>query len=120
MVVAHLSLGAAARMGQLAFIAELLAPYPHAVLMGDLNTEPTSAEMRVLFDKTALQMPTVNTLTFPSWKPRRALDHILTSADIKLERTWTLPRAFSDHLPLAAEIRLPLALAEAAGATRPR
>jgi endonuclease/exonuclease/phosphatase family metal-dependent hydrolase len=120
MVVAHLSLGAAARMGQLAFIAELLAPYPHAVLMGDLNTEPTSPEMRVLFDKTALQMPIVNTLTFPSWKPRRALDHILTSADIKLERTWTLPRAFSDHLPLAAEIRLPLALAEAAGASRPR
>ena len=115
-VIAHLSLGAAARMGQLGFIAELLAPFPHAVLMGDLNTEPTSPEMRRLFEKTALQAPTVSTPTFPSWKPRRALDHILTSADITLDRTWTLPRAFSDHLPLAAEIRLPLALAEAAGA----
>ena len=115
-VIAHLSLGAAARMGQLAFIAELLAPYPHAVLMGDLNTEPASAEMRHLFDRTSLQPPTVATPTFPSWKPRRALDHILTSADIKLDRTWTLPRAFSDHLPLAAEIRLPLSLAQAAGA----
>lgn len=119
-VIAHLSLGAAARMGQLGFIAELLAPYPHAVLMGDLNTEPTSPEMRRLFEKTALQMPTISTPTFPSWKPRRALDHILTSADIKLDRTWTLPRAFSDHLPLAAEIRLPLALAEAAGASPSR
>lgn len=115
-VIAHLSLGAAARMGQLGFIAELLAPFPHAVLMGDLNTEPTSPEMRRLFEKTALQAPAVSTPTFPSWKPRRALDHILTSADITLDRTWTLPRAFSDHLPLAAEIRLPLALAEAAGA----
>jgi len=115
-VIAHLSLGAAARLGQLAFIAELLAPYPHAVLMGDLNTEPGSIEMRHLFDKTALQPPSVATPTFPSWKPRRALDHILTSADIKLERTWTLPRAFSDHLPLAAEIRLPIALAHASGA----
>ena len=118
-VIAHLSLGAAARMGQLGFIAELLAPYPHAVLMGDLNTEPTSPEMQRLFEKTALQMPAISTPTFPSWKPRRALDHILTSADIKLDRTWTLPRAFSDHLPLAAEIRLPLALAEAAGAATP-
>ncbi|MDR6937229.1 MULTISPECIES: endonuclease/exonuclease/phosphatase family protein [unclassified Luteibacter] len=115
-VIAHLSLGAAARMGQLAFIAELLAPYPHAVLMGDLNTEPTSAEMRHLFAKTALQPPATPTPTFPSWKPRRALDHILTSTDIALERTWTLPRAFSDHLPIAAEIRLPIALAQAAGA----
>ena len=115
-VIAHLSLGAAARLGQLAFIAELLAPYPHAVLMGDLNTEPTSMEMRHLFERTALQPPAVATPTFPSWKPRRALDHILTSADIVLERTWTLPRAFSDHLPLAAEIRLPLPLAHAAGA----
>lgn len=115
-VIAHLSLGAAARMGQLAFIGELLAPYPHAVLMGDLNTEPTSTEMRHLFSRTALQPPSVATPTFPSWKPRRALDHILTSADIKLDRTWTLPRAFSDHLPLAAEIRLPLSLAQAAGA----
>src|ERR1700755_68751 len=80
-VIAHLSLGAAARMGQLAFIAELLAPYPHAVLMGDLNTEPVSAEMRHLFDRTSLQPPTVATATFPSWQARRALDHILTSAD---------------------------------------
>jgi endonuclease/exonuclease/phosphatase family metal-dependent hydrolase len=112
-VIAHLSLGAAARMGQLAFIAELLAPYRHAVLMGDLNTEPGSPEMRLLFDKTSLQPPPVPTLTFPSWKPRRALDHILTSGDIELQRTWTLPRAFSDHLPVAAEIRLPYALADA-------
>ncbi|WP_413624476.1 endonuclease/exonuclease/phosphatase family protein [Luteibacter sp. Lutesp34] len=115
-VIAHLSLGAAARMGQLAFIGELLAPFPHAVLMGDLNTEPSSSEMRQLFSRTALQPPPVTTPTFPSWKPRRALDHILTSADIKLDRMWTLPRAFSDHLPLAAEIRLPLSLAQAAGA----
>jgi endonuclease/exonuclease/phosphatase family metal-dependent hydrolase len=49
--------------------------------------------------------------TFPSWKPRRALDHILTSADIHLDKVWTLPQAFSDHLPLAAEIRMPAHIA---------
>jgi endonuclease/exonuclease/phosphatase family metal-dependent hydrolase len=113
-VIAHLSLGAQARQGQLGFIAELLSDYPHAVLMGDLNTEAQSAEMRHLFAKTSLQPPTSPMLTFPSWKPRRALDHILTSADIRLEKVWTLPQAFSDHLPLAAEIILPGKLAAVA------
>jgi endonuclease/exonuclease/phosphatase family metal-dependent hydrolase len=46
-------------------------------------------------------------LTFPSWKPTRALDHILVSPGIRIEKVWTLPQAFSDHLALAAEIQLP-------------
>ncbi len=106
-MIAHLSLSAPARARQLAFIAELLHDFPHAVLMGDLNTEPHSAEMRQLFNQCSLQPPVQPTLTFPSWKPRRALDHILTSPAIQLDRMWALPQAFSDHLPLAAEIRLP-------------
>jgi len=77
------------------------------VLMGDLNAEPDSAEMKHLFAKSTLQPPAQSTPTFPSWKPSRALDHILTSPAITLEKTWALPQAFSDHLPLAAEIRLP-------------
>jgi endonuclease/exonuclease/phosphatase family metal-dependent hydrolase len=106
-MIAHLSLSATARARQLAFIAELLQAFPHAVLMGDLNTEPDSPEMRHLFNKCHLQPPAQSTLTFPSWKPRRALDHILASSAIHLEKTWALPQAFSDHLPLGAEIRLP-------------
>lgn len=106
-MVAHLSLSAPARAKQLGFIAELLQDFPHAVLMGDLNTEPHSAEMHYLFSKCGLQPPAKSTPTFPSWKPRRALDHILTTAAIQLDKTWTLPQAFSDHLPIAAEIRLP-------------
>lgn len=106
-MIAHLSLSAPARARQLAFIAELLQDFPHAVLMGDLNAEPHSAEMQQLFAKSTLQPPAQSTPTFPSWKPRRALDHILTSPAIQLEKTWALPNAFSDHLPLAAEIRLP-------------
>jgi endonuclease/exonuclease/phosphatase family metal-dependent hydrolase len=75
--------------------------------MGDLNADANSAELRHLFARSSLQPPTQSTPTFPSWKPRRALDHILTSPGIVLEKVWTLPQAFSDHLPLAAEIRLP-------------
>ncbi|MFC5741379.1 endonuclease/exonuclease/phosphatase family protein [Dyella tabacisoli] len=106
-MIAHLSLSAPARARQLAFIAEVLQDYPHAVLMGDLNTDAHSIEMRHLFAKSTLQPPAHPTLTFPSWKPRRALDHILASSAIHLDKLWVLPQAFSDHLPLAAEIRLP-------------
>lgn len=108
-VIAHLSLSAQARAKQLAFIAEVLQDHPHAVLMGDLNTDPHSPEMRHLFAHSSLQEPEQAVPTFPSWKPRRALDHILVSADIRIEKIWTLPQAFSDHLALAAEIQLPSA-----------
>ena len=113
-MVAHLSLSAPARAKQLGFIAELLQDFSHAILMGDLNTEPHSAEMHYLYSKCGLQPPAQSTPTFPSWKPRRALDHILTTAAIRLDKTWTLPQAFSDHLPIAAEIRLPAHVGTAA------
>ncbi|HET7267777.1 MAG TPA: endonuclease/exonuclease/phosphatase family protein [Oleiagrimonas sp.] len=108
--VAHLSLGTQARRHQLGFIAELLSDYPHAILMGDLNTDATSTEMHHLFGHTRLQPPSHSTPTFPSWHPQRALDHILISDDLRLERVWTLASVFSDHLPLAAEIHLPPAI----------
>ncbi len=105
--IAHLSLGAQARIRQFDFIAELLSGYPHVVLMGDLNTDADSPEMRRLFRHTRLQPPPRAVPTYPSWHPHRSLDHILLSEDLQLERKWTLATAFSDHLPLAAEIRLP-------------
>ncbi|GLQ48172.1 endonuclease [Dyella lipolytica] len=106
-MIAHLSLSAQARTKQLGFIAEVLQDHPHAVLMGDLNTDAHSKEMRHLFARCNLQPPAHPVPTFPSWKPRRALDHILVSAEIHVEKVWTLPQAFSDHLALAAEIQLP-------------
>ncbi|RUL74864.1 endonuclease/exonuclease/phosphatase family protein [Dyella choica] len=108
-VIAHLSLSAQARARQLAFIAEVLQDHPHAVLMGDLNTDSRSPEMRHLFAHSSLQAPEHAVPTFPSWKPRRALDHILVSSHIRIDKMWTLPQAFSDHLALAAEIQLPSA-----------
>ncbi len=119
-MIAHLSLSAPARARQLGFIAELLQDFPHAVLMGDLNTEPGSVEMRQLFAKCNLQPPAQSTPTFPAWKPRRALDHILASPSIHLDKTWALPQAFSDHLPLAAEVRLPAHIGSASPAVRRR
>ena len=112
--VAHLSLGTQSRARQIDFIAELLQDHRNVVLMGDFNCPPDSPELRNLFARTTLAPPMNPAPTFPSWRPQRAIDHILVTAGNTVERMWTLPAAFSDHLPLAAEIRVPVAAWKAA------
>jgi endonuclease/exonuclease/phosphatase family metal-dependent hydrolase len=112
--VAHLSLGTQSRARQIDFIAELLQGHRDVVLMGDFNCPADSPELRSLFARTTLAPPMNPAPTFPSWRPQRAIDHILVTAGITVERMWTLPAAFSDHLPLAAEIRVPVAAWKAA------
>ena len=107
-VIAHLSLGPGARHRQFDFLAGLIGDQKNVVLMGDLNCPVHSRELTPLFDRTALAPPRQSApATFPSWRPRRAIDHILTSSNIEIERLWTLPHPVSDHLPLAARIKLP-------------
>lgn len=108
--IAHLSLSIKARIGQIAFLSELLREAPHAVLMGDFNCEPEADEMCALYDRAGLVRPSERLLTFPSWQPRRAIDHILVSEGIQVERRWAFPGALSDHLALAAELRLPFSI----------
>jgi endonuclease/exonuclease/phosphatase family metal-dependent hydrolase len=77
--VAHLSLGAASRHSQISFISELLSDHPHAVLMGDFNCLHDCAELSQLYQRTRLQPPACAVATFPSWQPRKAIDHILVT-----------------------------------------
>jgi endonuclease/exonuclease/phosphatase family metal-dependent hydrolase len=107
MVIAHLSLGPTARATQLGYITELLEGHRHAMLIGDLNTPIESPELRTLFARTALVAPDSPPPTFPSWAPKRAIDHILVSSTLEVEELRTLPHLVSDHLPIAATIRLP-------------
>ncbi len=109
-VVVHLSLGPQARARQLNFIADLIWSSPHAVLMGDFNCSLDSPEMAQLLRRTGLTPAHEAPATFPSWRPRRAIDHILVSEKMEIEQLYTLPHAVSDHLPLAADIRLPAPL----------
>ncbi|MFC5490866.1 endonuclease/exonuclease/phosphatase family protein [Dokdonella soli] len=109
-LVAHLSLGPAARARQLAFLAELIGQHPNAVLMGDLNTSAQGKELDLLYTRTSLVRPKESPATFPSWRPTRAIDHILVSDSIEVERRWALPHPVSDHLPIAASVRWPKSL----------
>lgn len=108
-VIAHLSLTIKARQAQLAYIAELVDGADHAVLMGDLNCEPGCRELHLLYDRTAIRPPEHSLTTFPSWEPRRAIDHILVSDGITVNRRWRLNEPLSDHLAIAAEVELPAA-----------
>jgi endonuclease/exonuclease/phosphatase family metal-dependent hydrolase len=108
--VAHLSLGANSRSAQLAFIAELLSEHPNAILMGDFNCVADRPEMQALFRDTTLQPPECAIPSFPSWRPQRAIDHILVSPSLTIDRTEAIAAAFSDHLAIGMQLTVPLQL----------
>ena len=105
--VAHLSLGAGSRRAQLAFIGELLQDHPNAVLMGDFNCTVEQPEMAELFRRTRLQPPACAIHTFPSWRPQRAIDHVLIGDGLACAGMQALQAAWSDHLALSVELDVP-------------
>ena len=105
--VAHLSLGTQSRRSQLAFIAELLHDHPHAVLMGDFNCLPDRPEMETLYKRTHLQPPACVVPTFPSWRPQKAIDHILVTQALACRDLRAFPAALSDHLALSIVLDVP-------------
>ena len=104
---AHLALTARARRRQFEYLAELIDDSPHVVLLGDFNTSVASGELDVLFERTRLRPPMIETPTFPAWRPRRAIDHVLLTESLTaLSLEVPLLRA-SDHLPVALNLALP-------------
>ncbi len=107
-VLLHLALGKRARLRQLEYVAERIADYDHVVVMGDMNCQPGSRELATLIHRTRLQEPLDDDRhTFPSWRPKRRLDHILVSEGFEVEEVSVLQVPLSDHLPVAMDLRLP-------------
>jgi endonuclease/exonuclease/phosphatase family metal-dependent hydrolase len=105
--ILHLALGKRGRTRQIEYLCEQLGRFPHVILMGDLNCNPDSREMRYLLRETRLRSPDSQLNTFPSWRPRRSIDHILATPEIEVERTYIPHWPFSDHLPIAMEVLIP-------------
>lgn len=105
--VLHLALSQRARLRQLAFVSALIDDLPYVIVMGDLNCEPNSPELRFLTRNTHLADPVREISTFPSWRPHRMLDHILVTPGLKVEHVHAINFACSDHLPIAMEVELP-------------
>jgi endonuclease/exonuclease/phosphatase family metal-dependent hydrolase len=114
-LVAHLSLGKRARQQQLAFLAERIQAHAHVCLLGDLNTDID--ELKPWADRLGMHMAMdpAGSGTYPSWRPQWYLDHILVSRSLRLVEASVLDLRLSDHLPVAATIELPEAVALALG-----
>ena len=103
----HLALGYRTRQLQINRLARLVRGERNVIVMGDMNC--TAGELRAnpRLRTTGMQVVTGDLLTYPSWRPRRNLDHVLISPRLECESASVLDLQLSDHLPVAVDLRLP-------------
>jgi endonuclease/exonuclease/phosphatase family metal-dependent hydrolase len=107
LVVTHLSLSKRARALQLRRINELVQQEPYVVVMGDTNCEPEALMDDDALGGGRLRLISETYDTYPSWRPRRNIDHVLVSEPIPVHSVQVIDKPISDHLPLAVELDLP-------------
>jgi len=107
LLMVHLSLGKRSRLLQLGYIAELIAEHEHVILMGDMNCTSKQILHRSPLKYCDLQSVTTGVKTFPSWQPRRDLDHVWVSSSIDVANVQVMPHLYSDHLPIALDVVMP-------------
>lgn len=105
--VVHLALGQLARGAQLKFLRNQLQGQRHLVIMGDFNAEPNAPKLEAFCDRLDLDVPTRGLASYPSWKPQRALDHVLVSRTLVTADAEVIDVGYSDHLPVGLEVELP-------------
>lgn len=107
LVMMHLSLSKSAQQRQLGFVSELISKYRHVVLMGDMNAHAEQLLTQTPLKETDLIPLPDSAHSFPSWRPEKALDHILVSPSLQVSRAEVVSYPMSDHLPIALDIALP-------------
>jgi len=105
--VLHLALGRRARALQFGYLSDLAHRYPYLIMMGDFNCGCTSKHFRALVASCGLRGLDCGLKTYPSWRPRRNLDHVLTSSALRILEAKVLDYPLSDHLPVAVRVALP-------------
>ena len=119
-VIPHLALGAGSRAQQLAAICELVDGHDPVLVMGDTNCSAAALIADPVLARSGLRVHEANLPTFPSWRPRRGIDHILTSPGLEVVDAGVIDAVLSDHRPVHMRIALPPRLAAAfPGAARP-
>jgi len=118
--IVHLALGWRARRRQLGYLVDLVERQPYVVIMGDFNCDCRSRSLRSLVAGQDLHGLDCDLKTFPSWRPRRNLDHILVSRPLKVLEATVIDYPMSDHLPLSTVIALPAGVELMDGAAVPQ
>ncbi|GAA4652014.1 endonuclease/exonuclease/phosphatase family protein [Kistimonas scapharcae] len=106
-VMMHLALSQRTRNNQLAYIRDLIEGCEHVILMGDMNTHAEQLMGHSPLKGSDLRPALWNDNTFPSWRPRKSLDHIFLSSSLAVRDYGVVDFALSDHLPVSVEIELP-------------
>lgn len=104
-LVTHLSLEQRFRKWQIPDLARMVdATLGHVILAGDFNIKKES-EMDLLLQSKLQKV--IDSKTFPSWNPKRPLDHIFLTEELRVVKSsvYTKKR-FSDHLMTMVEMEL--------------
>ena len=102
----HLSDQSEVRLAQIPALLAIWGNRSHAILLGDLNAVPGSAEIN-LFQQAGLidawtEAGLGNGLTIPSTNPQARIDWIWHTSDLVVIETQTIASTASDHLPVIA------------------
>jgi len=104
----HLSLGFRIRHQQLSMLYNLVknTKKPH-IVAGDFNALWGEREIDLFLAASGLRnVNRDSSPSFPSWAPKRHLDFILCSPEIKEDRFWMPDITLSDHLPLVFDFEI--------------
>lgn len=118
--IVHLALGWRARQRQLDYLVDLADAHPLLVLMGDFNCGCDSRSLRAMVRRSRMRGLDCELKTFPSWRPRHNLDHILVSEPLRILSAHVIDYPLSDHLPLSMTLGLPTGLQFAVPIEPPR
>ncbi len=103
-ILLHMALKKSVRKKQFEYLSKILPKDRPLIIAGDMNTFSGEIELELLKRNNNLINPNTEGLpTFPSWKPKRQLDYILCSKEIKPINVEVPQIRHSDHLPIILE-----------------
>ena len=103
----HLALQKAVRAKQLDFLAKLAEGEGPLIVAGDFNALTGPKELANFQKRLNLVNPNVEGVcTYPSWNPKKQLDMILCSKEIKILNFEVPDVRFSDHLPVLIDFHV--------------
>jgi len=104
-LLVHLALSYRTRQEQLRELKRIVRSMNKPCIVGgDFNVFTGHGELELFMEAAGLENAgPEDTRTFPSWKPRRGLDFILHTPDIRIRNFLCPPVLYSDHLPLICD-----------------
>lgn len=105
----HLAVRKKTRVKQLKELASIVNQSSNPkIVFGDFNIFKGLSELEYFLKKTNMLNAAEDrdVKTYPSWKPKHHLDHILISQEIKVNSYEVLNIDYSDHLPVLLDFEL--------------